>query len=296
MACKITAKTSITGLVGNPIEHSLSPIFQNRLCEIFNIDSIYLPFNVAQGDLEKIIKAFKALNIKGFNVTIPYKTDILNFLNEVSDEALLMESVNTVRINKGKLYGFNTDGLGFIRALQSQNVKVKDKNSVILGAGGAARAAAIKLAQHGCKRIVILNRTEDKAKNLADMVNRKIADIAVSDELSEESIKKYAADCDIVVNTTPVGMSPNEDNCPVSSEDIFINKPVIFDMVYNPIKTKFLNIAETNLCKIINGMGMLIYQGISSFEIWHEVNVPLSIGEELKSDLEEYFTQMQDFK
>jgi len=289
MACQINAKTCITGLVGNPVEHSMSPVFQNKLCEIMNVSSVYLPFKVEQGDVEKVIAAFKALRVKGFNVTIPYKTEILNFLNEVTDEALLMGAVNTVKIFENKLYGYNTDGLGFIRAIESQDVQIKDKKIVVIGAGGAARAVVVKLAQKGAKKIVILNRTKEKANNLSDLINQKVADIALSDDLTKDSIEKYAIDCDILINSTSVGMWPEINMCPVDSETIFANKPVVFDMVYNPLKTRFLSTAEINSCKVINGLGMLVYQGICAFEIWHEVTVPKNTGLSLIADLEEYF-------
>ncbi|MGE5473582.1 MAG: shikimate dehydrogenase [Ignavibacteriales bacterium] len=296
MSYEITAKTCITGLVGNPVEHSVSPIFQNKLCYKMNINSVYLPFKVEQGDLIKVIEAFKALNIKGFNVTIPYKTDVLDLLDEVTDEALLIGAVNTVKIVENKLYGYNTDGLGFIRALESRNVEIKDKNVIVLGAGGAARAAVVKLAQKGAKKIIILNRTQDKAKILSDLVNKKVADIAVNDELTNNTLRKYAADCNMLINTTSVGMWPDINKCIVDSEEIFTNKPVVFDMIYNPFKTNFLSLAEKNSCNIINGLGMLVYQGVCAFEIWHDVNVPLQIGTELITNLKEYFVKMQDFK
>ncbi|MGE5328905.1 MAG: shikimate dehydrogenase [Deltaproteobacteria bacterium] len=286
---KINAKTCITGLVGNPVEHSLSPVFQNKLCEIMNVSAVYLPFKVNQGDLQKVIDAFRALGVKGFNITIPYKTDILKLIDEASDEALLMGAVNTVKINKNKLYGYNTDGLGFVRALESQGVQIKNKNVVVLGAGGAARAAVVKLAQKGAKRIAILNRTQDKAKKLSEMINQKIANVAVNYDISQDSIDKYAYDCDILVNSTPVGMWPDIDMCPIDSEAIFANKPVVFDMVYNPLKTKFLCTAEANLCKTVSGLGMLVYQGVCAFEIWHDVVVPTDVGLGLIADLEEYF-------
>jgi len=296
MAHQITSKTSISGLLGNPIEHSVSPIFQNKLCEIMNVPSVYLPFRVMQGDLAKVVRGLQALNVKGFNVTIPYKTQILDFLNEVSEEASLMGAVNTVKIYGDKLYGYNTDGLGFIRALESQDVCIEDKNVVVLGAGGAARAVVVKLAQKGAKRVAILNRTQDKAKNLSELVNERVANVAVSAELARDLIDKYAIDCDILINTTSVGMWPDINKCPVDSKSIFINKPVVFDMVYNPLKTKFISIAEANFCKAINGLGMLVYQGICAFEIWHEVSVPTKIGIELIAVLEQYFAEMQDFR
>lgn len=285
MECKITSKTCITGLVGNPVEHSVSPVFQNKLCERMNINSVYLPFKVEQGELAKVVGAFKVLNVKGFNVTIPYKTDILDLLDEVSDEALLMGAVNTVKIVENKLCGHNTDGLGFIRALESQGVQIKDKNVVVLGAGGAARAAVVKLAQKGAKRIAILNRTPEKAKALSDLVNQKLADVAENAELSDDSINKFATDCDILINTTSVGMWPDTNKCIVDSEKVFSNKPAVFDIIYNPYKTKFLSLAEKNACKIVNGLGMLVYQGICSFEIWYDVMVPNEIGIVLIGDL-----------
>jgi shikimate dehydrogenase len=273
----ITGKTQIIGLIGNPVEHSISPKLHNTLCKHFNLDMVYLPFQVLPKDIVKVIDAFRALNILGFNVTIPHKSEIVNLIDDISEEALLMGAVNTVKNVDGRLKGFNTDGEGFARGLKAEGIDVKGMKVVVLGAGGAARAVAIKLAQDGAEQIIILNRSQEKAQTLSNLINDKVKAISNYDELSEESLMRHSNNCDMIINTTPIGMWPHISQSPISNRYIFKNKPVVYDLIYNPIKTEFLRIAEQASCRTINGLGMLVYQGIYAFEIWNQISVPNSL-------------------
>lgn len=287
----ITGKTRLLGLIGDPIEHSISPQLHNTLCKLLDIDEVYLPFRVSADRFEKIVEGFRGLNIVGFNVTIPYKVEIMKFLDHISEEALLMGAVNTVKVVDKKLYGFNTDGQGFIRALKNTGFNVENAKAVILGAGGAARAVGIKLAQERIKKLVILNRSKHKAEELAHLINTKIKNIAIPAEATYNNIIDYSADCDIVINTTPVGMWPDVDESPFETPEIFRNKPFVYDLIYNPLKTKFLSVAEEYGCKILNGLEMLIYQGISAFEIWNELSVSEGIIQSLINEFKEYLNK-----
>lgn len=285
---EITGRTNIIGLIGNPIEHSISPQLHNRLAEYLGLNLVYVPFRVAAEDLERLIHGFKAFGIIGFNVTIPHKIDIIKFLDNLEEDAVSIGSVNTVKNINGKFFGYNTDGVGFINSLRDKKFVIKDSKAVVLGAGGAARAVAVKLIQEGIKQIVILNRSNERASELVSFLNKNNANISFYDELTKECLEKYCRDCQIIINTTPAGMWPKTEELPLSDiigEKVFMNKPLVYDLIYNPIKTKFLNLAEENSCKTCSGLPMLIYQGIKAFEIWNDTKVP---DEYVKSEIKRF--------
>ncbi len=284
----ITGKTRLLGLIGNPVEHSISPQLHNSLCRKLGIDMVYVPFHVHPENLGEVIQAFKTLNIEGFNVTIPHKIKIIELLDSVSEEAEVIGAVNTVKITEGKLQGFNTDGQGFIRAVRSTGIDIQNARIVILGAGGAARAAAVELAKHGAERIVILNRSAAKASELAELINSRVRNVALYGAMDREDILRYSGDCDILINATPLGMHPHIHDSPVRDSDAFRNKPLVCDLIYNPRKTEFLQYAEENSCEILNGLGMLMHQGILAFEIWNQINVPDWLSKEIISDIDKY--------
>ena len=289
ISVNITGKTRIMGLIGNPVEHSISPQLHNNLCKHFDLNLAYLPFRVYSDDLFTVVEAFKALDVVGFNITIPHKVDIIKYLDNVSEEALIIGAVNTVRIKDKKLFGYNTDGQGFMRSLRDAGMDVKGLKVVILGAGGAARAVAVKLAQEGANSIVILNRSKEKARILTELVNNRVKEVAVFDEMTKDKLIGYTQDCNIIINTTSVGMWPEIDKSPIEMAEIFENRPFVCDLIYNPIKTKFLKNAEENSCKTLSGLGMLIYQGVSAFEIWNEINVPDNITKQMINKFVDFF-------
>ena len=295
MMIDITGKTQMIGLIGNPVEHSVSPQLHNTLCKHFNLDMVYLPFPVLQKDLVKVIDAFRALNVLGFNVTIPHKSEIVNLIDEISEEALLMGAVNTVKNVDGRLKGFNTDGEGFIGGLNGEGLDVRGMRVIVLGAGGAARAVTVKLAQYGAEQIIILNRSQEKAQTLSNLINDKVKAVSNYNDFSEESLIRHSNNCDMIINTTPAGMWPHISQSPVNNPDIFKNKPIVYDLIYNPIKTKFLEIAEQASCRTINGLGMLVYQGIYAFEIWNQVSVPDSLSREIINKFNRFFENKKDF-
>lgn len=292
----ISGKTRLMGLVGNPVEHSISPKLHNTLCSYFNMDMVYLPFIVYPEDLARVVEAFRVLDMAGFNITIPYKVEIIKLLDSVNDDASTIGAVNTVKITGRKLYGFNTDGLGFIRSLKEVGFKCEGTRIVILGAGGAARAVAVKLAQNGAEKLTILNRSVGRAKDLADLVNTRVKNICSYGGITENELLTYSKDCDAIINTTPIGMWPHVNQTPVENEGVFINKPLVCDLIYNPTETLFLSMGARNSCKTLNGLGMLIYQGVAAFEIWNEVNVPEDAIREATNLFNEYFKAKKEFK
>ena len=269
----INGHTKVLGLIGDPIEHSLSPGIHNTICRHLNLNYTYVPFRVSPDNLKEAVKGFKALGVTGFNVTIPHKKDIIKYLDEVSKEALLMGAVNTVKNIEGKLYGYNTDGEGLIKSFKSEHISIKDKKVVVIGAGGASRGICIKMAMEGVRHITILNRTRDKADNICNVINSNIQDIARSAEWDDNTLRQYGEQCDVLIHTTPIGMYPETHRCPVKDFDFIHSNMVVCDLIYNPFKTVLLQKAEEKGCKVVNGWGMLLFQAISAFEIWTGVKI-----------------------
>ncbi len=270
----IKGKTKIACVIGNPIAHSVSPQIHNTISSYLGIDLAYIPFLVKKESLKEAIEGFKACSLVGFNVTIPYKNAILELLDNISEEARLIEAVNTVKNVNGKLYGYNTDCSGFKRDFAEETgTNFFDKNIVVLGAGGSSRAICVKIALEGAKGISILNRTAEKAELLAGYINKNISDIAKAFGINACEAKSRLSEADIIINTTSAGMHPHMDSMPVESGNIFSRGQIVYDLIYNPPKTKLLAEAEKAGCKIVNGLGMLIYQGIEAYEIWNDVSI-----------------------
>jgi|LSQX01.3.fsa_nt_gb shikimate dehydrogenase len=268
MTKKINGKTEIFSVIGNPIEHSLSPQIHNTIYEYMNLNYNYVPFKVDSAELKTAIQGIKSLGIKGFNVTIPHKQKIIPYLDKVSEEAMLVGSVNTVKTTDGKLCGYTTDGEGFIKSLNRNNVNIKGKKVLVIGAGGSSRSISIRMAAEEIRSIIILNRTTEKAKAICDIINKNIKPIAIADVFNDTKFNIYSEEADIIVNTTPVGMYPNNEKCPIDSFISLRPDTVVCDLIYNPRVTQFLSKAENKGCKTINGWGMLIFQAIAAFEIW----------------------------
>ncbi|HHV73764.1 shikimate dehydrogenase [Thermoanaerobacterium sp. R66] len=264
----INSKTSIYGIIGYPIGHSLSPLIHNYAFENLDFNSVYVSFDVNEEDLKDAIIGIKALGIKGLNVTVPHKESVIKYLDRISDEAKLIGAVNTIKNNSGSLEGYNTDVTGFMESLKEHNVDVVGKNAVILGAGGAAKAVAVGLALLGVKSIYVCNRSIDKAKELSihmgNNFNIKSLGISYNDLNMLDEI-------DILINATSVGMYPNVDVSPIG-EDVVAKAKFVYDIIYNPEKTLFLSYAEKYRIKYINGLDMLINQAIDSFKIWTGAN------------------------
>ncbi len=286
----VNGTTKILGVIGDPIKHSLSPQIHNTIIRSLNLNYVYVPFWINEEDLEDAFKGFKAIKISGFNITIPHKKSAIKFLDEVSQEALLMGAVNTVKNIDGKLYGYNTDGDGFIRSLRQQGLDVKDKNVVVLGAGGSARGICVKMAMEEANSITILNRTYEKAEEICNIINENIKSIAKCDILEETSLKRHMGNCDLLINTTPIGMYPHEEDNPVETLDFINPTAVVCDLIYNPSTTKLLRVAEERGLKTINGWGMLVFQAVNAFEIWTGVKVDKLVVDDIldKNNGKEY--------
>ena len=264
----INWNTQIYCLIGHPISKTLSPIIHNNFYKLIDKNNIYLAFDVEEKDLYTIIEAIKILKIKGFNVTIPHKTIIINYLDKISEEAKLIGAVNTVKNIDNMLIGYNTDGAGFIKSLELMNIDVKGKNILILGAGGAAKAIATSLALAEVNSIFISNRTLEKAKKLSQKLKYQFPRVLI--DYGRLDLKKVdKKNIHMVVNCTSIGMYPNIDELPIKL-DGFSQNLIVYDIVYKPKKTKLLKLAENKGYKTIDGLNMLINQGLYSQQIWLE--------------------------
>ncbi len=276
----ISGRTRVCGIIGDPIEHTMSPVMHNAAFEKMGVDYFYVPFRVKKEQLAKAIEGVRALNIRGLNVTIPHKVDIIPFLDGLDPLAKRIGAVNTVVNDEGILTGYNTDATGFLQALLERGIEPRGGNIVILGAGGASRAISFILAETG-SNLVILNRLLelDWAEELASRLSHTFAKEVEALELNQKNLAEALEKADILVNATSVGMTPSMDETLVPFN---LLKPglVVFDIVYNPIKTRLLREAEEAGAKTISGIDMLVWQGALAFEKWTGIKAPIELMRE----------------
>jgi shikimate dehydrogenase len=270
MKREINGKTKIIGVIGKNIENSLSPLIHNQIILKYSLNFCYLPFKVTENDLSQAIQGIKALNIRGVNITFPYKEKVIEFLDEVEESARRIGAVNTIVNNKGFLTGYNTDVIGFKKSLQEDGkFVIKEKKAVILGAGGAARAVVYALLEEEIEEICIFNRTLEKAKKIKQNLSSFFPKSRIIVfPLEGEDLKDKIEKAHLLVNATSLGMPPRVDNTPLPDEKLFHPNLLVYDLIYHPVRTLFLRQAERAGAKIINGLPMLVYQGIESFYLW----------------------------
>lgn len=272
---KIKGSTNIVGLIGHPVEHSFSPPMHNAAFKALGMDYAYVAFDVDPSNLKSAIEGAKSLNIKGFNVTIPHKIEVMEFLDEIDPVASLIGAVNTIDFKN--LKGYNTDGIGAVRSIE-EVTSIKNKNVIVAGAGGASRAISCYLAKYSADSITILNRNVERAEKLAgDISDSGLIDDIKSDSIS--AINNYLGDADILVDTTPIGMHPHIDDEPIATFDNMHEDLVVFDAVYNPNETVLIKEAIKAGVKPVYGIKMLLYQGAESFKIWTGQDAPIDVME-----------------
>lgn len=251
-------------LIGNPVLHSKSAVLHNTVYNFYNMPARYLLCHTEKENLKQTVEKFINTGVKGFNITVPFKTDIIPHLDWISEDAKKIGSVNTVKIINKKCNGYNTDGDGFIMQLKSDGTTVKDSRIKIVGAGGSTMSIVYALVKEGAKNIIIYNRTIEKAKQIAENYSNVAA--LPLDEFS-------AMDCEILINTTSVGLFPDVDSSPVESLDGISKNTAVYDIIYSPPETKFMKMARKAGCKAYNGSKLLIYQGLIADEIWFERSI-----------------------
>ncbi|MDY6931642.1 MAG: shikimate dehydrogenase [Halobacteriota archaeon] len=264
---------TVYGVIGDPIEHSLSPVMHNAAFEAIKMDSIYLAFRVRTEDVEKVLSGAKSMGMVGLNVTVPLKEKVMEYV-ELDPLARKIGAVNTVDLSTG--IGYNTDGMGVRKALEEKGVLLSQRNVILVGAGGAARAIAFLLAEEGAI-VTIVNRTRERAISLADTIGGEVKGVGL------DELEGLIGDADILINSTTVGMHPNVNESIVSS-DMMHSDLVVFDIVYNPIETKLISEARIAGAKTIDGVMMLVHQGAESFRIWTSKSPPVGVMERAVRD------------
>ncbi len=258
----INGKTLLYGILGNPVTHSLSPAMHNAALAASEINGVYLPFPAP--DIEAAVTGIRGLGVQGASVTIPHKESVMDLLDEIDPVARRIGAVNTIRREDKKLIGLNTDWLGATRALEEE-IDLNGAEAVILGAGGSARAIGFGLLERGAK-FVLCSRTESRGRSLAEELGCPWISLVETENLSG----------DILINATSVGMQPHIAKSPVP-EQVLSRFQVVMDIVYAPLKTRLLQEAEGAGCKVVNGLEMLLYQGVAQFEIWTGKTAPVDV-------------------
>jgi shikimate dehydrogenase len=274
----ISGKTQVWGIIGDPLKHTISPAMHNAAFEKLGMDYVYVPFPVKKDDLAEALQGIRALNIRGVNVTIPHKVQVMPFLDNIDELARDIGAVNTVINQNGELKGYNTDAAGFWRVLETAKVQLPGKKVVLLGAGGAARAIAFMLADKGAD-LTILNRNLEKAELLVDLITTTFGKSIPALELTSDNLGLTLGETDILINATSVGMHPKNRETTVPAKLLKPNM-IVFDIIYNPAKTRLLADAEKRGAKIINGVEMLVWQGAVAFELWTGKPAPVDVMRE----------------
>ncbi len=284
----INGNTDLYAVVGYPVSHSFSPVIHNTLAKLLNHNIVYTAFEVSKEGLQKAIEGAYELGIKGLNITVPHKQNVMNYLYDIDDFAKEVGAVNTLKHTKKGYVGYNTDVYGLKSCLDFRNIDLKNKTVVLVGAGGAAKAAAIMLAANNIKKLYIINRTLNNAYLLAQNV-KTYYNVNI-DILSYNEIDKIDR-ADICIQTTSVGMFPNVDCTAINCDEFYKKIDIAVDIIFNPWITKFLTKAKAENCEIINGFDMLYFQAVKSYEIWQETEIDENIKLTAKNMLELYYNK-----
>jgi len=282
----INGTTRVCGLIGNPVGHSISPVIHNSLARLMDMNMVYTTFKVEKGDVVTAVNGAYALNILGLNVTVPHKQAVMESLVDIDPLAKAIGAVNTlVRTDKG-YKGYNTDILGLERELIDEGVVLLGSRCVILGAGGAARAIAFLCAKSGAKEIYMLNRTKEKAYDIAKAVNDYFGKECIKSMLISE-YDKLEADDYVVIQTTSVGLYPNVDDVVIDDEAFYKKVKVGVDIIYNPSETRFMKMCKNAGKPACNGLKMLLYQGVAAYELWNDVSVTKEQADKVYNKMKE---------
>ncbi len=283
MAHPITSKTQLVGLIGQPVGHSVSPAMHNAAFDALGLDWRYVPLPVEPGRVGDAVRGVRALGLRGINVTVPHKQAVLECLQDIPDATLTdaartIGAVNTIRVEEdGSLLGDNTDARGFIADLREHSVELAGRRALVIGAGGSARAVVYGLAEAGCAGIGVLNRTLSKAAELVETMQPSFRVVRIEAGTFPGQVEQSADDVDLVVNCTSLGMSPNLEGLPWVEGVSFRREQIVYDLVYNPRKTRLLQKAEADGARAINGLGMLVWQGALAFALWTGEEPPVEV-------------------
>lgn len=278
----VSGKTSVYGIIGNQVAKSFSPILQNTFGKELGVDMIYVPFNVERGQVKTAVDGGRAMGIKGFNVTVPHKIEVMEALCGIDPVAERIGAVNTLKLTEDGYVGYNTDIIGLRKCFEERNCGLEGKTVVMAGAGGAANSAAMLAGEERAQKLIIVNRTLDKAKDLAERV-KKYYDIQVESCGYDDMMD--IEDLEIFIQTTSVGMGEGVWETPVKNAEFFKNVKMVVDIIYTPWETRLMKEAAEMGAVAVNGFDMLFYQGLASFEIWNDIKVDIKKAVELKDKL-----------
>lgn len=268
----INGKTRTCGLIGNPVEHTMSPAIHNTLAEKCGHNLVYVPFFVEEGQVADAVKGAYALNILGLNVTVPYKSEVIKSLVEVDELAAKIGAVNTLVRTQGGYKGCNTDMSGLQRAMESEGIRIEGEEIILLGAGGASRAVAYLCASKKAKKVYMLNRTFEKAQKVSEEVNKAFeCEIIVPMLLSDYT--KLPDGKFLAIQGTSVGLAPNENEAVIEDTAFYQKVHTGFDLVYRPFTTRFMKLVQEAGGQAYNGLKMLLYQGVNAYELWNQVEI-----------------------
>lgn len=273
MLQQIDGHTRLCGLIGNPVGHTMSPVIHNTLAEREQRNLVYVPFLVEHGQVGKAVEGAFALNVLGLNVTVPYKSDVMESLVETDEMAEKIGAVNTLVRKENGYKGYNTDMMGLYRAFCSENIRIEGEDIILLGAGGAARAVAFLCGWKNAATVYLLNRTLDKAKQVAEEVNRALGRECIIPMQTEEyrslpKDKKYLA-----IQATSVGLYPHVEEAVIEDREFYERLHTGFDLIYKPANTKFMSLVKEAGGQAYHGLKMLLYQGVIAYELWNGVSV-----------------------
>ncbi len=275
MSQPTTYKAELVGVFGHPIAENPTIVMQEAAFQTLNLNWRYLTIEVYPQDLAAAMQGLRAMNLRGINLTIPHKVEVLKYLDEVAPDAALIGAVNTVRREGDKLIGENTDGKGFLRALQDVPLDPAGKRVVILGAGGAARAISVELALASAGHLTVVNRSIGRGQELANLLTTKTRTPAQFVEWT--STYAIPSNTDIVVNATSIGLFPDSAAQPDLAYDTIAPNLIVCDVIPNPPYTRFLQEAERRGAKTLDGLGMLVYQGAIGFKMWTGLDAPIDV-------------------
>lgn len=276
---KIDGKTRTCGLIGNPVEHTMSPVIHNTLAKELGLNMVYVPFLVEK-DLQKAVAGAYALNILGMNVTVPYKSDVIDSLSECDALAKRIGAVNTLVRTADGYKGYNTDMTGLYRAMTNYGIRLENEKVIILGAGGAARAVAWMCAHYGVSKIYLLNRSLKKAQGIAEEVNQVMKRELIY-PMTLEDYHKLPEEKMLCIQATSVGLSPKENEVVISQEEFYKRIHTGYDLIYRPANTKFMQLVKAHGGQAYHGLKMLLYQGIEAFELWNKVAVSAELADKV---------------
>lgn len=268
----IDGRTSVCGLIGNPVEHTLSPLIHNTLAQMKRHNLVYVPFQVENADVEAAVRGAYALHVLGLNVTVPHKSAVIPYLQDIDALAADIGAVNTLVRTEGGYKGYNTDMTGLYRAMRSEHIAIENEEVIVLGAGGAARAVAFLCAHYNSGKVYMLNRSVDKAIRVAEEVNRAVGRECIM-PLALQEYDKIPMGKYLAIQATSVGLYPHVEDAVIEEEDFYRMVHTGYDLIYKPAKTSFMARVEAAGGRAYHGLKMLLYQGVDAYELWNQTTV-----------------------